>query len=120
MIYIIGALGVFVATVVYVIVQRTPGVVWLPGKLIVGQLANLIPKSREIVDKITEMTEAVLSDAEEMEEPPGMFIDTIEKEPQEEYGSDELLKNDDKIERSEHDMKNEQNAPSEHDHQIAM
>ena len=120
MIYIIGALGVFVATVVYVIVQRTPGVVWLPGKLIVGQLANLIPKSREIVDKITEMTEAVLSDAEEMEEPPGMFIDTIEKEPQEEYGSDELLKNDDQIERSEPDMKNEQNAPSEHDHQIAI
>ena len=120
MIYIIGALGVFVATVVYVIVQRTPGVVWLPGKLIVGQLANLIPKSREIVDKITEMTEAVLSDAEEMEEPPGMFIDTIEKEPQEEYGSDELLKNDDQIERSEPDMKNEQNAPSEHDHQVAI
>ena len=95
MIYIMGALGIFVATVAYVVLQRTPGVVWLPGKLIVNQLSNLIPKTKGIVEKITEITEAALSDTEEFEEPPKMFIDTIEEEeaePQEEYGSDELLK----------------------------
>lgn len=95
MIYIMGALGIFVATVAYVVLQRTPGVVWLPGKLIVNQLSNLIPKTKGIVEKITEITEAVLSDTEEFEKPPKMFIDTIEEEvaePQEDYGSDELLK----------------------------
>lgn len=98
MIYIFGALGIFVATVSYVIVQRSPGVMWLPGKMVARQLSNLsryssymIPKSREIVEMITEMTEAALSDTEEYDEPPRMFIDSIKK-MEEEYGSDELLK----------------------------
>ena len=92
MIYIFGALGIFVATVAYVILQRTPGVVWLPGKLVVRQLVNLIPKSREIVERITEIAEAALSDTDSIEDPPRLFIDTIQEKPQEEYGSDELLK----------------------------
>lgn len=89
MIYIFGALGIFISTAVWVILQRTPGVVWVPGKVLLRQLGNLIPKS---VEKIAEAAGSVLSDSES-DEPPKMFIDTIERD-REEYGSDELLKSE--------------------------
>lgn len=95
MIYIIGALGVFIATVLYVILQRTPGIVWLPGKLILRQLGNFVPKSSgsagKFVERVVEMTEAVLSDSEDV---PNMFIDKVLNK-EEEYGNDELLKGQD-------------------------
>ena len=110
MIYIFGALGVFIATAVWVILQRTPGVVWLPGKIILRQLGNFVPKSSEragkFVDRVVEMTEAVLSDTEDA---PEMFVDRILKK--EEYGNDDLLKHEDlkedsNVERSEPEEKN--------------
>lgn len=90
MIYIMGALGVFIATAMWVVLQRTPGVVWLPGKLILRQLGNLIPKSDsavKFVERVVEMTESALSDNEDV---PEMFVDSIGRK--EEYGSDDLLK----------------------------
>lgn len=95
MIYIFGALGIFLATVAYVVIQRTPGIVWLPGKMVLRQLSYLAPKSRQIVDKITQITEDALSDIED--DPPKMFIDSI----QEEFGSDELLKETEEVDNSE-------------------
>lgn len=82
MIYIFGALGVFVATVIWVILERTPGFVWIPAKLIVKQAVHLIPKTNEFMGKIAEVTEAILSDEEPAS--PEMFVDTIEKEVAEE------------------------------------
>lgn len=79
MIYIFGALGVFLATVMWVIIQRTPGIVWLPGKIILKQLQNVASKhsgiSSKFVERVVEMTEAVLSDSEEA---PKMFVDQIQ------------------------------------------
>jgi hypothetical protein len=97
MIYIIGALGVFMATAVYVILQRTPGIVWLPGKMVLRQIGNMIPKSSErtgkFVERVVEMTEAVLSDSEDA---PDMFVDRILSK--EEYGNDDLLKQEEEKE----------------------
>lgn len=101
MIYIFGALGVFIATAVYVILQRTPGIVWLPGKLVLRQLGNLMPKSSgkagKFVERVVEMTEAVLSDSEDA---PEMFVDRILN--REEYENDDLLKQEDEHKESKH------------------
>jgi hypothetical protein len=92
MLYIFGALGIFIATAVWVIVQRTPGVVWLPGKVVLRQLSNLIPKSGE---KFAKVAESIFSDNEEDSSDSlpeqEMFIDTIPKSD-EDFGNDSLLK----------------------------
>lgn len=44
MIYILGAVGIFVATVVYIVVKRMPGVVWIPGQIIMSQLGKIIAR----------------------------------------------------------------------------
>jgi hypothetical protein len=85
MLYIFGTLGIFIATAVWVIVQRTPGVVWLPGKVVLRQLSNFIPKSGE---KFAKVAESIFSDNEEDSNDSlpeqEMFIDTIPKSDEKE------------------------------------
>jgi hypothetical protein len=64
---------------------------------VLRQIGNMIPKSSErtgkFVERVVEMTEAVLSDSEDA---PDMFVDRILSK--EEYGNDDLLKQEEEKE----------------------
>ena len=111
MIYIMGALGIFVATVIWVILQRTPGFVWLPGKLVARQFANLIPNTEKLVEKIAQVTESILSDDDESI--ANVFVDSLSREKEKGSGEQEIYESDDLLKEENENSLDPKKAESE-------
>ena len=90
--FILWALWEYFATVAYVVLQRTPGVVWLPGKLISKPAIEFDSKNEGNCRKnYWNNWSGVIWTREEFEDPEKMFIDTIEEEEAEPKRNTEVM-----------------------------
>ena len=96
MIYIFGALGIFLATAIWVIMQRIPGVILIPGKFVINQLKHMNPMKRSPTGIIVNTNEDSLSVSSNENE---MFIDTIPKRKDSAAVEDEILFNVDEMKK---------------------